>query len=871
MICVRCKKGSGVYMAQMGQTQAKPTSRYVDSLDGLRALCALGVIAYHMRLSWCGGGLLGVTVLFVLSGYLVTAGLMREFSKTRGTISLGSFWRRRIARLMPTCLVFVAVTGAVCAFADAALFTKMRPDIIPALLMVINWTKIFSNESYFAAAGNPSPLTHFWSLAIEAQFYLIWPPIFYLLMRKKVPRRMVSVGTLVVALFSALLMALLYVPGADPSRPYYGTDTRAMSLLLGCWLAIVWPFDRMSKSRARHLEGFAATIPILVGPLCVVGIVLMMLFTEGYTAFSYYGGFLLCSVLSIGAIAGLVPDRSYFAKVMSFKPLTWIGSRSFAIYVWHYPLLELMNPLNNTTGIPWWNLLLELVIIFVVAEMSYRFVEVPLRKLGRPAREDAEADESRGASPLRAKLGVMAPALALTLIGTVITVYGLITVEPVTIAGDRPEDRKVMHTALKKPLQDGVYDVVFIGDSVSLGANEQLNEAFPHGLIDTMGERQASEAITALRGYLSQEPNIVGDQVVISVGTNGVLSQSDLDELRALVGKDRQLWLVNLRSPNAKDIDNNALIDEYVEHYDNVHLIDWNGATEGHEDWLIEDGIHLTWDGRDAFAKLVVDTMEYEVPDDTNTVYDVTFMGDTVSLGAADAMAKAFPKGIIDTADGRKPQDVTKAYLNYVKQDVVGTAVVLAIGNEGQLSANDVSDFVNAVGKDKDLWIVNVRGGSWQDPNNQMIDNAATTPNVQVIDWFSASKDHDDWFEADGVHLTEEGIAAYVSLVKEKVKVRNPDAEPSENEEEIEEMYGSYDYVYSYTSDSDDSSDTESTDESGTSESSSSDSEDDGGSGSTSDSDESTSETGSGSSTAKSDSSTGSDTSTSDSDSTSKD
>ncbi|MBR3160402.1 MAG: acyltransferase [Atopobiaceae bacterium] len=842
-------------MARRRERLKKPGSRYVTSLDGLRAICALGVIGYHMRLNWCGGGLLGVTVLFVLSGYLVTSGLLHEFSSTRGTIDLVSFWKRRVARIMPTAVVFVAVTGAICALCDAALFTKMRGDIIPALLMVINWTKILSNESYFAAAGNPSPLTHFWSLAIEAQFYLIWPPILYLLMRKRVARKKVRVGVLVAAAISAALMALLYVPGADPSRPYYGTDTRAMSLLLGCWLAIIWPMNRMSTRRASRMDGFAGLIPIIIGPLCVLGIILMMLFTEGYTSFYYYAGFLLCSILSVGAIAGLVPAGSLFAKALSFKPLAWLGSRSFAIYVWHYPILELMNPLNATTDPPWWKLLLELVIILVISELSYRFVEVPLRKLGSPAKEDArKAENKRGRRGrarrerqsrfvpfLPARFDVVLPAAVITLLGTAVTLYGLVFVEPVTVAGDRPEERRVMQASLKKPLQDGVYDVVFIGDSVSLGANEQLNEAFPHGLIDTMGERQASAALASLQDYLDQ--GIVGDQVVISIGTNGVLTDEDMQGFIDAVG-DRDLWYINLRSPNAKDIDNNALIDEYVAKYDNMHLIDWNSATEGHEDWLIEDGIHLTWDGRDAFAKLVVDTMDYEVPNDTNTVYSVTIMGDTVCLQAANELAKAFPKGIVDTADGRSPQEVTKAYQAYDKQEVVGDAVVLSIGNEEQLEANDLTDFVNAVGNDKKLWIINVRGGSWQKPNNEMIKNAASShDNVQVIDWLSASQDHDDWFEDDGIHLNQEGISAYVSLVKEKVKVAE-DRSSKDDEESGEEDGGeydeeSYDEYGSESNDSDEysSDESDSEEDADTSSSKSSDSDFSSDSGSSSDSD----------------------------------
>ena len=770
--------------------------RYVTSLDGFRSLCALGVVAYHMRLSWCQGGLLGVTVLFVLAGYLTTAGLLREFRTTRGHINLLDFIKRRVLRLMPTVLVFVAVTGAVMTIFNHVLFTKMRPDIIPSVLMYLNWAKILSNESYFAAAGAPSPLTHFWSLAIETQFYLFWPPIFYLLMRLRVPRKGVRIGLLVASALSAILMAVLYVPGADPSRVYYGTDTRAFSLLLGCWLAIVWPFDRMSRRTVARLTQRDRLVVQVVGPLCLAGLVAMMLFTEGYTSFSYYGGMALCSLLSVGIIAALVPEGGWMARIFEFKPLEWIGKRSYAIYLWHYPILELMNPLTATTGIPWWKLVLELVLILVISELSYRFVETPLRSLGkkaapaekvpqsgRPARRGSRRQDPRVAR--LAGLPSWLPAACVMLLGTIITVIGLIVVEPVTVAGDNPNEKRVMQASLRKPLQDGVYDVVLIGDSVSLGANEQLNAAFPHGMIDTRGERQVDEAIQVLEGYLSQ--GVVGDQVVISIGTNGVLSHESMDTILSDVGPDRQLWFVNMRSPNAKDVDNNALIDEYVAANENVHLIDWYSATQGHDEWLIEDGIHLTWEGRDAYTKLVVDTMGYELPNDTNTKYDVTILGDTVCLDAADYLAQAFPKGIVDTSDGRKPADLAKTYQSYADQGVVGSAVVIAVGNEELLQDADLEAIVNAVGDSKDLWLVNVRmPGAWGTQNNQLIERVAGEhPRVNVIDWFGTSEGHDSWLKEDGTHLTDEGARAYAQLIGEHVTVE-PAADATTDEQTAE-------------------------------------------------------------------------------------
>ncbi len=791
--------------------RSSATQRYVKSLDGLRALCALGVIAYHMRLPWCGGGLLGVTILFVLSGYLVTAGLLREFRKSRGRIDLRSFWTRRFWRLMPTVLVFVAVTGAVCAIGNHVLFTKMRGDILPGIFMIINWTKIFANESYFAAAGNPSPLTHFWSLAIEAQFYLIWPPVLYFLMRRNVPRKKVRIGILVAAAVSAVLMAILYVPGGDPTRSYYGTDTRAMSLLLGSWLAIRWPFDRVSAMSAKKLGERQRQIVTIAGPICIVGLVAMMLFTEGYSAFSYYGGILLCSVIAVGAIAALVPSDSPLERIFSCAPLVWVGERSYAIYLWHYPVLELMNPLNATTGVPWWKLLLEFALILGLSELSYRYVEKPFRAFGKGKKialtaaiattESAEGEaasdgeesgqladkpsiKDRARALVTGPLRPYAPAIAVMLVATLATVVGLLVVEPVTVGGDHPNEKRMMQASLKKPLQDGVHDVVLIGDSVSLGANKQLNEKFPHGLIDTKGERQSAEALATLRAYVDE--GVVGDDVVWSIGTNGILDESIMKELLSIVGPDRQLWMVNLRTPNAKDVDNNALIAKTVEQNQNVHLVDWLGASMGHDDWFEDDGIHLTWDGRDAYADLLVKTMQYEPPSAENSVYNVVLMGDTVCLDAADQLAKAYPRGLVDTADGRRASAVTEALRGYADEGHMGNTVILAIGSEEPLSKNDLDAMIEVVGDTRKVWLVNTQNpNTWCETNNAlMAQTAQERSNVELVDWHATSSGQDGWFEVDGMHLTSDGVSAFVNELSTNVVVElaSPDADANEQD-----------------------------------------------------------------------------------------
>ena len=727
-----------------------------------------------MKLSWCSGGLLGVTILFVLAGYLATAGLLRQFDK-KGTIDLLDYWRRRLWRLMPTMVVYVVVTAILCLIFSHVLLTKMRPDIIPGLLMYINWAKIFANESYFAAAGAPSPLTHFWTLALEFQFYLIWAPILLLLLKTRVPKRGIRIGLIVATLASAALMAVLYTPGEDPSRVYYGTDTRAFNLLIGCWLAFVWPFDVHGK---REVSSYGAAGSVLVRIAAiggVAGLIVMMLVTEGYTSWSYYGGILLCSVVSVIAIAGLVPQGTITAKILSLPPLEWIGKRSYAIYVWHYPILELMNPLNATAPLSWQKILLELAIIMVVAHLSYTFVEQPWRHgwptfVPRRRSDQPQEDVKPVRVPVRDFLFDHRIACAAFALATVVAVIGLAVTPPVTVRGNNPDDKVVTSAALKKPLVDGVYDVVLIGDSVCLNAYQELAAAFPYGQVSAAGGRQYFEAIADYEETNAR--GAVGDTVIFGIGANGQLLDAEIDEMVAAVGPDKMIWFINVRGPEAYYDTYNEAIDRAVQRYPNVGVIDWHGASAGHDEWLQEDGIHLQPMAYQIFADLIVDTIGYEVPSAANTTYPVTVVGESVCLDAADALAARFGTWMIDCADVRSPADAAKVVASYAEQSVLGPTVVASVESDEMLQASDFDALVQTVGADRTLWLVNTRNPSvsWTEANNQVVASlAAANPNVRVIDWYSASAGHDEYFQQDGVHLTETGASAYVDVIAQAV------------------------------------------------------------------------------------------------------
>lgn len=593
------------------QAPARPKSRYIPALDGLRTLAVVAVVLYHLNLTWAQGGLLGVTIFFVLSGYLITRLLLNEVAKT-GRIDLKSFWIRRIRRLVPAVVTVVFVTCALCTIFNHVMLTKMRPDILPSLLFFNNWWQIAQNVSYFNALGDPSPLTHFWSLAIEEQFYLIWPPLLFAMVSMHVSKPNTRRVVLGLAAVSALAMMVLYNPAADPSRVYYGTDTRVFSLLLGAWMAFIPDRDLAPVRLARRLglnrlagaakhgknaEGkpgekadeSAETAPAqpsalvrfwsspasidVLGVVGLVGLAAMVALTNGYTAFQYRGGTLLCSILTLMVIAACVQPQGMVARALSAEPLVWIGKRSYSIYLWHYPLLLLMNPVANINDTPWWQYILQVLLVVAVAECCYRFIETPFRK-GAFGRTVAEFRD-----------GTATPA-------------------DQQAADDTDKDND--------GFPDGSYDLLMIGDSVSLRAVDTFDGVFPHSHIDAEKGRQFDAGRATFEGYIQQ--NLAGKIVVFALGTNGLVTDDQIDAIMADAGDKRMVVFVNTRSPQPWVGSTNQAIANAATRYKNVRVIDWYGYSANRNDLFDGDGTHLSTTGVTEYLNLIHDAVKKDLP-----------------------------------------------------------------------------------------------------------------------------------------------------------------------------------------------------------------------------------------------------------------
>lgn len=647
-------KGAHTNSAAKEQAPARPKSRYIPALDGLRTLAVVAVVLYHLNLTWAQGGLLGVTIFFVLSGYLITRLLINEIAKT-GRIDLKSFWIRRIRRLFPAVVTVVVVTCALCTVFNHVMLTKMRPDILPSLLFFNNWWQILHNVSYFNALGDPSPLTHFWSLAIEEQFYLIWPPLLLAMVSMHTSKPNTRRVVLGLAAVSAVAMMVLYNPATDPSRVYYGTDTRVFSLLLGAWMAFIPDRDLAPARLVRHLgldrlagagkhnksknntAEAATTKPSelarfwsspasidLLGVVGLVGLAAMVALTNGYTAFQYRGGTLLCSILTLMVIAACVQPQGMVARALAAEPLVWIGKRSYSIYLWHYPLLLLMNPVANINDTPWWHYILQVLLVVAAAECSYRFIETPFRKgaFGRTVSEFRD-----GTATPTGWVHAHIPTCAACAVVLVVALGGLVFVPDTSaLSGEgaeilnkeaknaKPQDQQAADDTDKDDdgFPDGAYDLLMIGDSVSLRAVDAFDGVFPHSHIDAEKGRQFDVGRETFEGYIQQ--NLAGRIVVFALGTNGLVTDDQIDAIMADAGSKRIVVFVNTRSPQPWVGPTNQAIANAATRYKNVRVIDWYGYSANRNDLFDGDGTHLSTAGVTEYLKLIHDAVKKDLP-----------------------------------------------------------------------------------------------------------------------------------------------------------------------------------------------------------------------------------------------------------------
>lgn len=604
--------------------------RYITGLDGIRAIAVIMVLAYHLKLALFKSGFLGVTVFFVLSGYLITGILISEVEE-EGTIDLKNFWLRRIRRLVPAVMSMAVVIIFVSAVVNRIIFTKGCKDFLASVLGFNNWWQIFNKVSYFEAAGVPSPFTHCWSLAIETQFYLIYPLILlgiYKLVKSRgegrAKRGLLFAGvTLLLALISVILMIVLFDPQQDASRVYYGTDTRAFSLLFGALLAILWEY-RMVPRR------LSASVNMVLGSVSFAVLLVMTIAINGSSNFWYRGGQFFGTILTVLMVYAVSGRKTWLSRFLSNPVLKWIGDRSYSIYLWHYPIILLISKGIKAS---WWITLIEIVLSVVLAELSYRFIETPIRHgiIGEylnilRSRPKSRQEKKRQIQVARRSLKVMAGTFVLTVSLILCMVFvpkknaldtlqkretkaketGKMTEEQLAkqkANGSESDDTICTADLTDDEILEGL-NLLLIGDSIAVDVTDDFYEMFPNSVSDTKIGRITSLGKQVLDSYID-EKKWEGEGVIFASLSNSPIN-GELEDIREKIGKDMPLFLTTVRIPHETfEEESNSKIKKFVEETDHTYLIDWYAASEGHDEYFDADDTHLLSAGAKAYAKCI--------------------------------------------------------------------------------------------------------------------------------------------------------------------------------------------------------------------------------------------------------------------------
>lgn len=604
--------------------------RYITGLDGIRAIAVIMVLAYHLKLALFKSGFLGVTVFFVLSGYLITGILISEVEE-EGTIDLKNFWLRRIRRLVPAVMSMAVVIIFVSAVVNKIIFTKGCKDFLASVLGFNNWWQIFNKVSYFEAAGVPSPFTHCWSLAIETQFYLIYPLILlgiYKLVKSRgegrAKRGLLFAGvTLLLALISVILMIVLFDPQQDASRVYYGTDTRAFSLLFGALLAILWEY-RMVPRR------LSASVNMVLGSVSFAVLLVMTIAINGSSNFWYRGGQFVGTILTVLVIYTVSGRKTWLSRFLSNPVLKWIGDRSYSIYLWHYPIILLISKGIKAS---WWITLIEIVLSVVLAELSYRFIETPIRHgiIGEylnilRSRPKSRQEKKRQVQVARRSLKVIAGTFVLTVSLILCMIFvpkknaldtlqkreskaketGKMTEEQLAkqkANGSESEDTICTTDLTDDEILEGL-NLLLIGDSIAVDVTDDFYEMFPNSVSDTKIGRITSLGKQVLDSYID-EKKWEGEGVIFASLSNSPIN-GELEAIREKIGKDMPLFLTTVRIPHDTfEEESNSKIKKFVEENNHTYLIDWYAASEGHDEYFDADDTHLLSAGAKAYAKCI--------------------------------------------------------------------------------------------------------------------------------------------------------------------------------------------------------------------------------------------------------------------------
>ena len=557
--------------------------QYIPAIDGLRALAVIAVMLYHLGFTWIPGGFLGVDLFFVISGYVITRLLLDSIEQSGG-LDLRGFYLARARRLLPALIFTMSTTTIAIGIWAPDTIKRLLTDMPFALTGTMNWWLVARHQDYFESIGRPPLLQHTWSLAVEAQFYLLWPLILYFIL-KRLGKKRIPIAALVIAAASgvALLLVSFSLDASNASKVshvYFGTDTHSIGLFLGAALAVSWIPQNFTTQVSKKAQDFIDGI----GVFGFIGIIATFLLIDETKPTLYKIAFPLAGLFGASIIMSVVHPASRFAPILQNPIFVWIGQRSYAMYLWHWIIFQVTRPSVDLAGQMWALYALRILIVFALADISLRYVEQPIRRgalklwiKGLKYRTKRERTQQT-----RAFAAVFFVVLALA---------AVVSVRAISIGNEQRAAIEKALTApevsISAPEADGLW---VTGDSVILGIRASLDAQKPISVMNARIGRQAPELLEVMQ---SDKAQVSDSPVIFNLGNNGVLNRDDVQAIFELVKDQPQVIVVNSAVSRPWRDANNSLVAEVAQQYSTVTLIDWNSISMGHPEYFAPDGIHL--------------------------------------------------------------------------------------------------------------------------------------------------------------------------------------------------------------------------------------------------------------------------------------
>ena len=557
--------------------------QYIPAIDGLRALAVIAVMFYHLGFSWIPGGFLGVDLFFVISGYVITRLLLDSIAQSGG-LDLRGFYIARARRLLPALIFMMVSTIIAIGIWAPDTIKRLLTDTPFSLTGTMNWWLVSHHQDYFESIGRPPLLQHTWSLAVEAQFYLVWPLILYFIL-KRLGKKAIPAASLVIAAASgiALLLVSFSLDASNASKVshvYFGTDTHSIGLFLGAALAVSWIPQNFTVNVTKQAQNFIDG----VGVFGFIGILSCFLFIDETQPTLYKIAFPLAGLFGAAIIMSVVHPASRFAPVLQNPVFLWIGERSYSIYLWHWVIFQVTRPSMDLAGQEWALYALRILIVFALSDISLRYVELPIRR--------GVFQYWLKGLKYRTKKDRNLQTRSFTALVVLLMVIGsLVSIRAIHISQQERIRLEASLTAKPSEIKAVTAGGLWVtGDSVILGIRSALGENHPIALINARIGRQAPELLDVM---VHDKTQVEGSTVVFDLGNNNALTREQVVAIFDVVKDQPKIIVVNTAVPRPWREGNNALLADVARNYSHVTIVDWNSISQGHPEYFAPDGVHL--------------------------------------------------------------------------------------------------------------------------------------------------------------------------------------------------------------------------------------------------------------------------------------